>query len=139
MSLAIAEHQRSLVKSLISRKRHFQVISDFHQQNSPLRQVNRCLPNNLIKQLVMQLLPDGTNPAFSCLLLFQPFLKQIFQHIEFLPTGLIRTYIQSEEFPLMLENIGLEHFIQHVKILGINIRCRYRVEDRLTLVILVVQ
>ena len=87
----------------------------------------------------MQFLSNGTDTSLPGLFLLESLLENIFQEVELFTAGFIRTDIKSEELALVLENIGLEHFIQQVWVFGVQIGGSDRIENGFAFVELVVQ
>ncbi len=119
MRLSVAKHQTSLVKSLISRKCHFQVITNPHQENTPLRQIHSSLSYDLIEQFIVNLLSNRTYPTLSSLLLDQFGLKCLFQLLQLASTGFSLAYIKPIIDAISFENVRLKHFVQKLGILRI--------------------
>lgn len=139
VSLSIAEDQRALIQCLVSCKSHFQVVSDFHQEEPSLRQVDSRLTDDFIEQLSMQFLSNGTDASLPGLFFLKPLLEKILKQIEFLSTGLIWTDAESEELALMLENVRLEHFVEQIRVFGVEICCSYRIKNGFAFVKLIIQ
>lgn len=67
------------VEGLVSGQGHFVLVPDSHHQQPPFRTIDRHLPDNLIKRLTEQLLPDFTDPLSPGLPMLQSLLQFLFQ------------------------------------------------------------
>ena len=115
------------------------MVPDFHQEEPSFRQVDSRLTDDFIEQLSMQFLSNGADSSFTGLFFLKSLLEKILKQIELLSTGLIWTDAESEELPLMLENVRLEHFVEQIRVFGVEICCSYRIKNGFAFVKLIIQ
>jgi hypothetical protein len=130
----VPEHEAPLIKRLVGRKGHLEVVPHSHQQNPPFRKIDCGLPDDLVEKLVVDLLSDGTNATFPGLLLYQLGLEGLFELFQFGPACLPPADVEPEEPAVGFEDVGLEHFIEKVSVFRVEVGCLDGVEDRRFLV-----
>jgi hypothetical protein len=121
VGLPVAEHQTAFVESLVGSKGHLEVIPDSHQENAPFWQVHSCLPDDLIEELVVDFLSDGTDAAFPGLLLNQLSFEYLLKVLQLTAAGFPSADVEAEEPSISLEDIGFKHFIEEFGIFGIEV------------------
>jgi hypothetical protein len=130
MRLPVPENETALVEGLVCSKGHFQIVADSHEKDSSFREVDCRLPDDLIKQLIVELLSNGTDAALPCLFFYEFRFEGFLKGLKLTPAGLRPADIQSVKLALSFKYIRLEHFIEQVRVLGIKRGGFDRIEDR---------
>lgn len=129
MRLPVPENETAFVEGLVCRKGHFQIVTDSHEKDSSFREVDCSLPDDFIKELIVELLSDGTDAALPCLFFYEFRFEGFLQGLELTPAGLRPADIKPVKLALSFKYIRLEHFIEQVRVLGIKRGGFDRIED----------
>ena len=129
MCLPVSENETAFVEGLVCGKGHFQIVPDSHKEDSSFREIDCGLSDDLIKELIVELLSDGTDAALPCLFFYEFRLEGFLQGLELTPAGFRPADIEAVKLALSFKYIGFEHFIEQVGILGIERGGLDRIED----------
>jgi hypothetical protein len=66
-----AKRNRALVRNLVCRNGHAQLVAHTQEKKSPLCLIERALPDELVKGLRVEVTPDRTEACFTCLFLLE--------------------------------------------------------------------
>jgi hypothetical protein len=115
LALALGELAVALVEEAVVGLRHVEHISHPHEQPSSFRAIQGYLANDLVEDLRVELLADGTQSGVAGLAVLEPFLEEQTQGLGLLArTGLVGDGLDGEPGvgagPLSEVDEVVEHF-----------------------------
>lgn len=119
MRLSVPENEAAFVEGLVCGKGHFQIVPNSHEKDSSFWEVDCGLSDDFIKELIVELLSNGTDAALSCLFFYEFRLEGFLQGLKLTPAGFRPADIKAVKLALSFKYIRLEHFIEQVRIFGI--------------------
>ena len=107
-----------LVKRLVCRNGHPDLITDTKENKTPLRQIEGHLSDYLIEALRKELLTDGANATLPGLHLHQLLVKHLPQSRHINPRRWLVTHILNPLFTLLRPLSWGQDCVEHVFLLG---------------------